>query len=57
MATWIISSDGYYPYCSNCGYEPPYTKEDNRTPYCPKCGEKMELENRNQCKNCEQRFC
>lgn len=46
MATWIISSDGYYPYCSNCGYEPesPNLHSDNRTPYCPNCGEAMEKE-------------
>lgn len=43
MAKWIISSDGYYPYCSNCGYEPeaPKIHSDNRTPFCPQCGESM----------------
>lgn len=43
---WIICCDGYYPYCSNCGYEPerPMTHNDNRTPYCPNCGAKMRKE-------------
>lgn len=45
QATWIISSDGYYPYCSNCVYEPPYVyMTDMRTPYCPNCGAKMKKE-------------
>ena len=44
-ATWIISSDGYYPYCSNCGYEPPWVQgRDMRTKYCPECGAEMRLE-------------
>lgn len=30
---WIISSDGYYPYCSECGYRP---KE--MTKFCGNCG-------------------
>lgn len=36
---WIICSDGYYPYCSQCLNEP-----QNRimTDYCPNCGAKME---------------
>lgn len=39
---WIISSDGYYPFCSNCRYEPPFIiGKDMRTPICPKCGAKM----------------
>ena len=38
---WIISSDGYYPYCSECGFEPEWTGEDNRTPECPNCGARM----------------
>ena len=33
---WIINSDGYYPYCSECKYEP---KE--MTHYCPDCGAEM----------------
>lgn len=42
---WIICCDGYYPYCSNCGYEPPWVhKTDMRTPYCPNCGAKMRNE-------------
>lgn len=38
---WIICSDGYYPYCSQCLNEP-----QNRviTQYCPNCGAKMEDE-------------
>ncbi len=36
---WIISCDGYYPYCSECTKEPP-GKE--MTDYCPNCGAKME---------------
>jgi Zn finger protein HypA/HybF involved in hydrogenase expression len=36
---WCINSDGYYPYCSECGQEP-----QNRvmTPYCPNCGVRMD---------------
>lgn len=32
---WNINCDGYYPYCSECGYEPerPGFHKDNRTPY------------------------
>lgn len=42
---WKINSDGYYPYCSRCGYEPPYVREaDMRTPYCPMCRAKMRKE-------------
>lgn len=43
---WNINCDGYYPYCSECGYEPerPCFHKDNRTPYCPNCGAKMHLE-------------
>jgi hypothetical protein len=33
---WLINSDGYYPYCSQCKYEP---KEMTR--YCPNCGTEM----------------
>ena len=35
---WIISSDGYYPYCSECKVEP---KNGEMTNYCPNCGAKM----------------
>lgn len=36
-ARWIISSDGYYAYCSNCGYEPaPLQKLLPNS--CPHCG-------------------
>ena len=35
-ARWIVSSDGYYPYCSNCGARP-----QKMTKYCAECGCKM----------------
>ena len=35
---WIISSDGYYPYCWDCKARP---KGGNMTKYCPNCGAKM----------------
>ena len=38
---WVISCDGYYPYCSNCKQEP---KSGDMTPFCPDCGAKMDLE-------------
>lgn len=37
---WIISSDGYYPYCGDCKARP---KGGNMTKYCPNCGAKMDL--------------
>ena len=40
-AKWIIGSDGYYPYCSACKWEP---KDGEMTDYCPHCGARMELE-------------
>ena len=43
-AVWIICSDGYYPYCSNCGFEPKWNGGDNRTPKCPNCGARMKNE-------------
>lgn len=45
-AIWRINCDGYYPYCSNCGFEPERlgTSKDNRTPFCPNCGERMKYE-------------
>ncbi len=40
---WTINSDGYYPHCSECGYEPPYVSgKDMRTPYCSQCGAEMD---------------
>ena len=36
---WLINSDGYYPYCSECKEEP---KSGIMTHYCPNCGAKME---------------
>lgn len=38
---WLINSDGYYPYCSECRYEPIKGKMTN---FCPECGAKMECE-------------
>ena len=35
---WVICSDGYYPYCSECKHEP---KNGVMTDFCPKCGAKM----------------
>ena len=35
---WMISSDGYYPYCSVCKREP---KGGNMTAFCPNCGSYM----------------
>ena len=37
-AKWIISSDGYYPYCSHCKNEP---KNGIMSKYCPECGALM----------------
>ena len=34
---WEISSDGYYPYCSRCGFEPA-----KMTKYCGECGAEMD---------------
>lgn len=36
---WLISCDGYYPYCSVCKTEPVGGK---MTKYCPECGTKMD---------------
>lgn len=36
-AQWLINSDGYYPYCSECMKEPP----NCMTAFCPNCGAKM----------------
>lgn len=38
-ARWIISSDGYYPYCSACMAEP---KDGKMADICPSCGARME---------------
>ena len=35
---WLINSDGYYPYCSECKEEP---KSGITTHYCPSCGAEM----------------
>ena len=35
---WLINSDGYYPYCSECRKEPP---TGDRTDFCPNCGAMM----------------
>ena len=34
---WIISSDGYYPYCSECKERP----EGKPTKFCPNCGARL----------------
>ena len=34
---WKISSEGWYPYCSECGKEP----KGGMSNYCPNCGAKM----------------
>ena len=38
---WLINTDGYYPYCSECRNEP---KGGHMTDYCPNCGAKMDGE-------------
>ena len=38
---WLISSDGYYPYCSECNYKP---KSREMTKFCAECGAKMDKE-------------
>ena len=38
---WLINSDGYYPYCSNCKNEPQGRVMTN---YCLHCGANMEGE-------------
>ena len=39
LGKWIICSDGYYPYCSECKEEP---EDGNMTSVCPHCGIKMD---------------
>jgi hypothetical protein len=39
-AVWLVSSDGYHPYCSNCHYEPESIRMP-MTPFCPNCGRRM----------------
>lgn len=36
IARWIVSSDGYYPYCPICGAQP-----DKKTRFCAECGAKL----------------
>lgn len=36
---WLINSDGYYPYCSECKNEPDGRKMSK---HCPNCGAKMD---------------
>ena len=38
-ARWLINSDGYYPYCSDCMAEP---EDGKMTDFCPSCGARME---------------
>lgn len=40
-AKWVINSDGYYPYCSNCKEIPEYGVMSK---YCPECGARMDKE-------------
>ena len=37
---WVISSDGYYPYCPNCHYRP----EGELKRFCANCGMDMKGE-------------
>ena len=46
-AKWLINSDGYYPYCSNCSYEPKTEVIDlcadvGDIHICPNCGARIE---------------
>lgn len=43
-AHWDICCDGYYPFCSACGEEPPGREMSK---YCPNCGAKMVTRERN----------
>lgn len=36
---WVISSDGYYPYCSACLKTP---ESGVMTKHCPECGARMD---------------
>ena len=38
---WLINSDGYYPYCSECKCEPDDRKMSK---HCPHCGARMDGE-------------
>lgn len=40
---WLINSDGYYPYCSECRSEPDGGKMSR---YCPNCGARMDGDER-----------
>lgn len=39
---WKINSDGYYPYCSECGTAADQLTK-NLTKYCPECGARIDL--------------
>ena len=45
---WIICSDGYYPYCSNCKQEP---KGRVMSHFCPYCGADMRGDEDEQAEN------
>ena len=36
---WKINPDGWYPYCSNCHYEP---MKGMMSAFCPNCGANMD---------------
>ena len=45
-AKWLINSDGYYPNCSNCSYEPlreisDFDEDLENLTVCPNCGAKI----------------
>lgn len=37
---WVICSNGYYPYCSECHFTP----KEGMSKYCPDCGSRMDGE-------------
>ena len=41
---WVICSDGYYPYCSECKEEPYRRNNADLPKFCPNYGAKMDGE-------------